>query len=179
MSTQTLSTVAINVVGQYNQAGKHLVRAYRTSTERAVGAVNERFAAAVNARPLPLVSENVKSSLITAQQHLVNLVAGGLSASANGADATIDQLARGAKGGIERIAETGTKIETVFNTSVLDTVNVLALPAAYVTLEIGSLVNQRSKQLSERMTGTGEETVAEAPVKKPAAKKRAARTRRA
>lgn len=178
MSTQTLSTVAINVVGQYNQAGKHLVRAYRLSTERAVGAVNDRFAAVVNARQLPLVNDNVKASLIVAQQQIAGLVAGGLSASANGADATIDQLARGAKGGIERIAETGTKIETVFNTSVLDTVGVLAMPAAYVSLEIGNIVAQGSKRLSERVTG-GEEVVVAVPAKK-AAKKRATRgTRRA
>lgn len=180
MSTQTLTSVAINVVGQYNQAGKQLVRAYRVGAERAVGAVNERFAAVVNARQLPLVNDNVKASLIVAQQQITGVVANGLNAGANGADSTVDQLARGVKGGIERVSETGTKIESVFNTSVFDTVGVFALPVAYVSLEIGNLVAQGAKRLTERVAGADDIAVA-VPAKKAVrrgAKKAVARTSR-
>ena len=178
MSTQTLTSVAINVVGQYNQAGKQLVRAYRVGTERAVGAVSERFAAVVNARQLPLVNDNVKASLIVAEQQIAGLVANGLNAGAKGADTTIDQLARGVKGGIERIAATGSKIETVFNVSMLDTVGVLALPVAYVSLEIGNIVAQGTKRLTERVAGAGADDIVVATTAKKAAQKRATRTTR-
>ena len=176
MSTQTLTSVAMNVVGQYNQAGKQLVRAYRVGTERAVGAVNERFAAVVNARSLPLVNAQVKSSLINAEQQIAGLVATGLNLGANGADMTIDQLATRVNGGIERISGTSARIETAFGISALDTVGTFALPVAHLTLEIANLVAAGSKRLSERVAGIDEVVVA-APARK-AAKKRAARTTR-
>ena len=176
MSTQTLSSVALNVVGQYNLAGKQLVRAYRAGTERAVGAVNERFAAVVNARTLPLVNDQVKSSLINAEQQIAGFVSNGLTLGANGADLTIDQLATRVNGGIERISGTTSRIETAFGTSALGTVGRFALPVAYLTLEIANVVAQGTKRLSERVAGSDDVVVA-APAKK-AAKKRVARTTR-
>jgi hypothetical protein len=111
MSTPTLSTVVRDVVGQYHVAGKQFVRAYRAGTERAVGAVNERFASAVNARSLPLVTDSVKTGLIEAQQQVAGFVAFGLGLGANGADATIDQLARRFGNGIERVAGVRSRVE--------------------------------------------------------------------
>lgn len=175
MSTQTLTTVAMNVVGQYNEAGKHLVRAYRAGTERAVDAVNERFASVVEARSLPLVSDEVKASLIEAQRQVAGVFAFGLGLGANGADITIDQLTRRVNNGIERVSNAGTRVETVFGTSALDKVGVFALPAAYVSLELANVVALGSKRVAERVAGADE--VVAAPVKK-VAKKRAARTTR-
>ena len=37
MTTQTFSSVAVHVVGQYNEAGKTLVSAYRTGAHRLLG----------------------------------------------------------------------------------------------------------------------------------------------
>ena len=39
MSTLTLSTVAIDIVGQYHLAGQHLARAYQTGVQRAAVAL--------------------------------------------------------------------------------------------------------------------------------------------
>jgi len=171
MTTQTFSSVAINVVGQYNQAGKQLVRAYRAGSDRIVQNVNERFAAMLDARSLPLVTDTVKSSLIDAQQVLAGFVSTGVSAGSDRADAGIDGIARGVKSGIEGLAEAGSRVETAFNVSALDTVSTLTLPLAQVSLEIAHRVNKGSKTLVERVAG--EEVVA-APVK-AAAKKRVAR----
>ena len=153
MSTQTLTSVAMNVVGQYNQAGKQLVRAWRAGTERAVGAVNERFASAVNARTLPFVTDDVKASLIDAQQQVAGIVAYGLGLPATGADLTIDQVARRVHNGIERISDTTARVESAFGTSALDKVGVFAMPVAYVSLELANVVAQGSKRLSERVAG--------------------------
>jgi hypothetical protein len=178
MSTQTLTSVAINVVGQYNQAGKQLVRAYRSGTERAVDAVNTRFASAVNARSLPLVTDSVKASLIGAQQQVAGAVSFGLGLGANGADITIDQVARSVSTGIERISDATSRIDTAFGTSALDRIGAFALPVAYVSLELANVAAQGSKRLSDRVAGE-DQPVAAAPAKK-AAKKRVQRsTRRA
>jgi hypothetical protein len=174
MSTQTFTSVALNVVGQYNQAGKQLVRAYRAGSERVVRNVNERFAAVLDTRALPLVTDSVKSSLIDAQQVLAGFVSSGVAIGSDRADAGIDSVARGVKSGIEGLAGAGARIEGAFDVSALDTVGTLALPLAQVSLEIANRVAQGSKTLSERVIG--EEIVA-APVK-AAAKKRVQRARR-
>jgi hypothetical protein len=179
MSTQTLSTVAMNVVDQYNLAGKHLVRAYRAGTERAVGAVNERFASAVQARSLPLVNELVKASVIDAQQQVAGIVAFGLGMGANGADLTIDQVSRRVANGIERLTNATTRVESVIGATTLDKVGVLALPVAYVSLEIANAVAEGTKRLSDRVAGEEEMIVVATPAKKAAKKTAARRTRRA
>jgi len=68
MSTQSLSTVAIDVVGQYHLAGQHLARAYQSGVQRAAGAISERFASALQSRELPLVNNAVKASVIRSLQ---------------------------------------------------------------------------------------------------------------
>ncbi|WP_280151171.1 hypothetical protein [Piscinibacter sp. XHJ-5] len=177
MSTPTFTAVARNVVDQYSLAGKQLVRAYRAGAERAVGAVNERFASAVKARSLPLVSETVKSSLIDAQQQVAGFVSFGLGLGANGADITIDQVARRVGTGIERVSSAGARVETVFGTSALDKIGAFALPVAHVSLEIANVLAQGSKRLSDRIAGV-EGVAAAAPARKAAAKKRVRRTTR-
>lgn len=178
MTTQTLTSVALNVVGQYNQAGKQLVRAYRAGTERAVGAVNERFASTVNARSLPLVTDTVKGSLIDAQQQVAGLVSFGLGLGANGADIAIDQVSMRVGKGIERIADSTTRVESRFGSSALETAGTLAMPVALASLELANVVAQGSKRLSDRVAGA-EEVVVAKPAKKAAAKKRTTRSRRA
>ena len=75
MTTANLSTIAIDVVGQYHLAGQHLARAYQSGVQRAAGAISERFATALQSRELPLVNDAVKASLIEAQQQVAGLVA--------------------------------------------------------------------------------------------------------
>jgi len=183
MSTQNLSSVAFDVVGQYNQAGKQLVRAYRVGSDRAVDAVNERFESVVNARPLSIVGDTVKANLIGAEKKLTGVVSRGVNLGANGADFTIDQVARVANVGIERMVEASNRVENVIGSTAVQRVNTLALPAATMSLQIANFVAQSSKFLSERVTGV--EKVAR-PVKKAAKKvakkkpaaKRATRTAR-
>jgi hypothetical protein len=175
MTHQTFSTVAINVVGQYNQAGKQLVNAYRAGSDRVVRNVNERFAAMLDARSLPLVTETVKSSLIDAQQVLSGFVTSSVAMGSDRAESGIDNVARGVKTGIEGLAGAGARIETALNVQALDTVSTLALPLAQVSLEIAHRVAKGSKRVSERVAG--DEVIA-APVK-AVAKKRVQRARRA
>jgi hypothetical protein len=174
MTNPSMTAVAKHVVGQYNEAGRQLVRAYRVGTERAVGAVNERFASAVNARSLPLVTESVKDSLIDAQQQVAGAVSFGLGLGANGADIAIEQVARRVSNGIDRLAHTTERVQTAFGISSLEKVGVLALPVAYVSLELASAVANGSKRLSDRVAGAEEAVVAAKTAKtarKPARKR--------
>jgi hypothetical protein len=162
MSTQSLSTVAIDVVGQYHLAGQHLARAYQTGVKRAADAMTERFATALQSRDLPLLDEAVKTSLIAAQRHVAGIVVDSLQASSAAVAAINDKVAEGVKGGIERMAGTAARVDAALDRKDTGTVNVLGLPSAQLSLSVASAVAEGAKRLGERLIG--DETVVETPV---------------
>lgn len=153
MSHQSLASVAIGVVGQYNQAGKLLVGAYRSGVQRAVNGANARYVQFLNARSMPLVTEAVKASLIDTQQQIAGFVETGLAGGADRADQAIDLLSGGVKGGIERLADTAQRVETVFDTKAITTAGSLSMPVAQVSLEIANRVVAGTQRLSARAAG--------------------------
>lgn len=153
MSTQSLSSVAHHVVGQYSQAGKIIVGAYRSGAQRLVGGINTRYASFVNSRALPLVNDAVKASLIELQTKLAHAVVGGINAGTGRAEQAIELLAGGVNGGIQRASATAERVESAFNTKALSTVGQLSLPAAQVSLEIAKRAVAGTKRLSARVSG--------------------------
>ena len=175
MTTESLSAVAKDVVHQYHAAGKQLVRAYRAGTARAVGAVNAGFAATLNARPLPLVTESVKGSLIETQQQVAGVVSFGLGLGANGADIAIDQVAMRVANGIDRLAHTGARVDGALGVAAMDKVGGFALPVAQASLGLAQAVAQGSKRLSDRVAGEAAAPAVKKAARKPASRKTAAR----
>jgi hypothetical protein len=153
MSTQTLSSVAQNVVGQYSQAGKIIVGAYRSGAEKLVGGVNARYASFVNSRALPLVNDAFKASLIELQTKFAEAVVGGINAGTGRAEQAIDLLAGGVSGGIQRVNATAGRVESAFNTTALTSVGQLSMPVAQVSLEIAKRAVAGTKRLSARVVG--------------------------
>ena len=171
MSTQTLSSVASNVVGQYSQVGKLIVGAYRTGAQRLVSGANTRYAAFLNGRSLPLVNEAVKASLIDVQQQIAGAVVGGINTGSDRADQAIDLVAGGVNGGIERVAATAERVEAAFNTTAITTVGSLTMPVAQVSLEIANRAVAGTKRLSERVVGAEQGVIDMAAPAKRAVKK--------
>jgi hypothetical protein len=174
MSTQTLSSVASHVVGQYSQVGKLIVGTYRAGAQRLVSGANERYAEFLYSRSLPLMNEAVKDSLIDVQQQFAGLVEGGITNGSNRAEQAIDLLASGVNSGIKRIAATAERVETAFDTNAITTVGSLTMPVAQVSLEIANRTVEGTKRLSARVIGAEAEVAATA---KPAAKKAVRRTK--
>lgn len=160
MSTQTLSSVATHVVGQYSQVGKLIVGTYRAGAQRLVSGVNTRYAAFLNSRSLPLVNEAVRASLIDVQQQFAGLVEGGITGGSTRAEQAIDLLAGGINGGIQRIAATTERVETAFDTAAITTVGSLTMPAAQISLEIANRAVEGTKRLSARVIGAEAEVAA-------------------
>lgn len=165
MTTQSLSSVAANVVGQYTQVGKIIVGAYRSGAQRLVNGANERYATFLNSRALPLVNEDVKASLINVQTQIAGLVEGGINNGSDRAVQAIDFVAGGVNGGIQRVAATAERVEEAFDTKAITTVGSLAImPVAQVSLEIANRAVEGTKRLSARVVGA-EEEVAQVVVK--------------
>lgn len=162
MSTQTLSSVATHVVGQYGQVGKLIVGTYRTGAQRLVSGANTRYAAFLNGSSLPLVNEAVKASLVDVQQQFAGLVEGGITSGSDRAERAIKVLTGGINGSIQRIAATTERVETAFDTTALTTVGSLTMPVAHVSLEIANRAVEGTKRLSARVIGAEVEVAATA-----------------
>ncbi|RZI73987.1 MAG: hypothetical protein EOP80_11245 [Variovorax sp.] len=172
MSSQTLSAVAIHVVDQYSNAGKHLNQAYRTGVERLVGGANARYASFLQNRSIPLVNDQVKSDLINAQHLLAGFLLKGVHASAERAAQAIDTVSTRAASGIQAIASTATRVETAFDVTALDTVRTLNMPAATLAAQVAAKIVQGAKAVESRVGTVSNEEVTTV-VAKPA--RRAAR----
>ena len=149
--TKTLNTVAIDVVGQYGLAGKHLVQAYRLGTQRVVDQINERYSAMLGAQSLPMVDETVRSSLLNAHRQMTGFFVGGVARATEQADLAIDRLTSGTTEGIKRLGGVGERLEAVVGTPVVDTMTKVNMPIAQLSLKIADQVVENSKMLVERV----------------------------
>lgn len=172
MSSQTLSAVAIHVVDQYSNAGKHLNQAWRTGVERLVGGANARYASFLQNRSIPLVNDQVKSDLINAQHLLAGFLLKGVHAGTDRAEQAIDTVTTRATSGIQALASTATRVETAFDTTALDTVRTLNMPAATLAAQVAEKIVQGAKAVESRVGTVSAEEVTTV-VAKPA--RRAAR----
>jgi hypothetical protein len=179
MSTQTFSTVAHTVVGQYSQVGKIIVGAYRTGAQRLVSGANARYVEFLNTRALPLVSEEVKASLIDVQQQIAGVVVGGIATGSDRAEQAIDLVADGVNGSIKRAVATVDRVETAVVTKAINTVGQLNMPVAQVSLEIANRAVEGTKRLSARVVGAEDEVEQVVKTVKRVAKKATRRVAKA
>jgi len=159
MSTQTLRSIATDVVGQYGQVGKLIVGAYRTGAQRIVKGANTRYVSFLNQRSLPLVSDNIKASLINMQNKIAGAVHNGITTGTERAEQAIDLVAGGFSGGIERVAATAGRVESALNTNALSTVGSLSIPVAQVSLDIANRAVAGTRRLSTRVNGAEPQVV--------------------
>ncbi len=179
MTTQTFSTVAHTVVGQYSQVGKIIVGAYRTGAQRLVSGANARYVDFLNSRALPLVSEEVKASLIDVQQQIAGAFVGGITTGSDRAEQAIDLVAGGVNGSIARAVATVGRVETAFDTQAITTVGQLTMPVAQVSLEIANRAVEGTKRLSARVVGVEDEVEQVVKTVKRVAKKATRRVAKA
>lgn len=173
MSTQRpLNAIAIDVVGQYNDAAKYLVAAYRNGTRRAVAGASGRYEQLLNARALPLLNDDVKGRLIGAEQRVAGVVVDAVERSSQGAERLADRLAQGAVAGLEAFDARTAWTDDMLVTSALRTLNT---PAANLSLQVAGKVAEVSRRLSERVAGEAP-VVKAAKAAKTAAKKAVKRT---
>jgi hypothetical protein len=140
MSTSTLNAVAIDVVGQYGLAGKHLVNAYRLGTQRLVAQINERYTSMLSSPSLPMVDESIRSSILSAHNQLTGFFVGGVVRATEQADVAIDKITDGTTQGIKRLGGVGERIEAMVGTPVVETMTKLNMPAAKLSLQFAGQV---------------------------------------
>lgn len=134
MTTQTLSSVAVHVVGQYNEAGKTLVSAYRTGAHRVLGGVASRF------NRVQKATDFLANRLDIDTSRVVNVM---------------DRVAAASTNGIEAVAGRAAQIESPVATAVMNTVTTLNMPVYTLSAQIADKVVEGAKALEERVSTVG------------------------
>jgi hypothetical protein len=169
MST-TLNSIAIDVVGQYSEAAKHLVNAYRVGSERAINGLGGRYEQLLEDRKLPLVTEELKAAFIDSQQRVSGFMLNAVSRTSERAEEAVDQLSSRAVKGMEAFGE---KTAWASEMMVVNAARTINLPAAKLSLGIANRVNKATAFLSERVStvGTAKPATRAASTVKAAAKR--------
>ena len=175
MSSPTINSVALNVVGQYGLVGKNLLSAYRLGTQRVATQINDRYTAIVKSPSLPLIDSSIRNSLVAANQQLAHFIVGGVVRATEQVDIAIDRITEGTMVGIKRLGEVGERIEAVVGAPVVDTMTKLNMPAAQISLQIAERVAEGSRRLAERVAGVEVSVAAETTEAKPRAKRASAK----
>jgi hypothetical protein len=155
MTTQSLSSVARDIVDRYSQASKHLVGAYRGGAERLVIGATTSYESLLKSGALPLVTEDVKARLFKAQTKIAGLIEQGISTGSDRAEQAIDFVAGGVNGGIQRAAAVTARVEEKLETNAISKVGTVAiLPVAQISLTLVTRAAEGTKRLSERLART-------------------------
>ncbi|MBT2321578.1 hypothetical protein J7E62_04295 [Variovorax paradoxus] len=153
MTTQTISTAAIHVVGQYNEAGKTLVSAWRTGVHRLLNGAASRSSAFLGNRQLPLLNDSIKTQLIGAQEKVNGFLANRLDIDTSRVVSVMDRVAAGTTSGIESVANATARVGSPLGNSVLGTLGSLHMPIANVSVQIADKIAAGAKQIESRVAG--------------------------
>ena len=163
----TLNAIATDVVGHYGNAAKSLVAAYRTASKRALAASGSNYAKLVERTPL--VGEEGKARIVAAERRVAGAVGDGVTRTAEGYDRAIEAVSAQALKGINAFAE---RTDWAKNMFVVDALRRINMPAAKLSLEIASRIDDAASALNARADGV-------AVAKSAAKKKTVRRVRRA
>jgi len=177
MSTEIISAAAIHVVGQYNDAGKTLLSAYRAGAHRLLGGAASRYSEFLGARELPMVSEDIKTRLLSAQEKVTGFLANRLDIDTSRVVALMDSVATGATSGIESIANAAARIEAPLGASVVNAFNSVNQPIADIAVKIADTIAAGAKKIESRVAGKAAAAEEETVKAKPVATRRAPRAR--
>ena len=172
-TTITINAIATDVVGHYGNAAKTLVAAYRTVSERALAASGSRYAKLVER--LPIVGDEGKARIVAAERRVAAVVGEGVARIAQGYDRGIEVVSGQMVKGLEALAE---RTEWTKDMFVVETARRINLPAAKLSLEIATRIDEAASTLSARAEGAVEQPVAKTAAKR-ARRATAKRVRRA
>jgi hypothetical protein len=150
--SQTLNSIVIDVVGQYGEAAKHLVDAYRIGTERTISGLGGGYAKLLRGSRLPLVTDELKTAFIDTEQRMAGLAIAAIARAAERTNNVVDRVTGRAVEGLESFAE---KTAWADGMMVVGAVRAINMPAAKLSLEIANRASSATAHLSDRIATIG------------------------
>jgi hypothetical protein len=175
MSNKNLATVTNELIESYGNTAKNVINAYRVGNARAVGYVDQSWAAAVE--KAPRLSAEVRGNAVAAQKKVTSLYAHGVTLTSDGADTAVNKAVELAGKGVEQMAANAGRFEKAMGVTTLASLAGAAVPAAQAVTNVAAKIEAQTGALANRIAGKKAKVkvvVAKRPVaKKPAARKTA------
>lgn len=174
MTAPQLSTVTVDLIESYGNTAKNVILAYRTGGERLVGYVETRWEKALNQSRAQL-ADDVASNASAAQKAFGSYYVKGITLTADGADAVVNNVVRLAGRGVAQVAANAHKFEEKTGVTALNLLAQAAVPAAVAVTNLAGQIEQKSALLANRVAGSTGKAAVAGVKRKPAAKKARAR----
>ena len=165
----TLNAIAIDLVGHSGQTAKNIFATYRHGTQRAAIALSARYEQLVKGLPGPWLKRETRANMLESQQRLARMVVTSVTRITERADDSVD---RGADTTVKGIAAFAKQTDWATDMMVVGAIRKINLPVAKLSLQIAARVDDASRRLSQRVSGS---TAAKASRAAKAVSKRARR----
>ncbi|MGI9134170.1 MAG: hypothetical protein ACR2I0_09560 [Rhodoferax sp.] len=179
MATQhKLSTVTNELIASYGNTAKNMITAYRVGNERAVGFMDQSWAAAVDKAGTRL-SAQARAQAVSAEKKLTAYYAKSVEMTSRNASLVVSKAVEMAERSVEQVAANASRFEQSTGVTTLRTLAVAAVPAAQAMSKVAAKVEAGSDALAIKIAGQPKTKAKAAPVRRAAAKKVLRRTRKA
>lgn len=170
MSHQTLSTVTTDLIVSYGKTAKNVINAYRVGNQRAVGFMDQRWAAAVGKTGNRLSAE-VRGNAVAAQKKLTGYYAKSVAVTTDGADSVVDKAVELAGLGLSQVAANAGRFEKATGVTTFNTLAVAAVPAAQAVTKVAAQLEAKTGALASKIAGKKPKAKAKTAAKRAPAKK--------
>ncbi|WP_294764529.1 hypothetical protein [uncultured Rhodoferax sp.] len=176
MAQKKLSTVTQELIASYGNTAKNVINAYRVGNARAVGYVDQSWAAAVK-KAGKRISPEVRTNAVAAEKKLTALYTQGVTLSSDSADSAVNKAVELAGKGLEQVAANASRFEKSTGLNTLNTIAVAAVPAAVAVSSVAAKLEAKSDALVSKIAGSA--VKAKAATAKRAVAKKVSRVRKA
>lgn len=153
MTLQTLSTVTLETIENYRHAAALAVSAYRTGSNRLIGAVNVGLQDKVYSHTSK-VAPNLTNAMIQMRGGLTNIIVKGIDTVGTRTEQAIEVGSDTAVKGVTQVAEFAAGIDNRVATNGIDAVVRFTLPAAQVARTVSAKVVAGADKLSNVAAGS-------------------------
>lgn len=153
MTLQTLSTVTLETIENYRHAAALAVSAYRTGSNRLIGAVNVGLQDRLYSRTVK-VAPNLTNAMIQVRGGLTNMIVKGVDTVGTRTEQAIEVGSVSAVKGVTQVAEFAAGIENRVAANGIDAVVRFTLPAAQIARTVSSKVVAGADKLSNAAAGS-------------------------
>jgi hypothetical protein len=169
MANKKLSTVTTELIESYGNTAKNVIQACRVGNARAVGYVDQSWAAAVK-KAGKRISAEVRTNAMAAQKKVTSLYTQGVTLTTDSADSAVNKAVALAGKGLEHVAANASRFEKTTGLTTLNTIAVAAVPAAVAVGSVASKIEAKSSALVSKIAGSKTKAKV-AAVKRTVAKK--------
>jgi hypothetical protein len=153
MTLQTLSTVTLETIENYRHAAALAVSAYRTGSNRLIGAVNVGLQDKLYSRTSK-VAPNLTNAMIQIRGGLTNIIVKGVDTVGTRTEQAIEVGSGTAVKGVTQVAEFAAGIDNRVATNSIDAVVRFTMPAAQIARTVSAKVVAGADKLSNAAAGT-------------------------